>query len=140
MKIEIELTEEQLALIIQALEIEFRFMMRQGMTVADQLAQDTFPNKDDYADKNKWNRAFEEYLIRRECAETQVNALHDTLYGRYRSELPKTARRLSDMWSAFRHLQWSRLDVKGYDVRSGDPFQMSDWEMIKIKEIENEGE
>ena len=57
MKLKIELSEEQLQLLIDALEVNFRLMMRQGSAVADLLAQ--CPDKSKFDDERAWERAFD---------------------------------------------------------------------------------
>lgn len=133
MKLEIELSEEQLALMINALEVTFRIMMGQGSIVSNLLAE--CPVKSECKDKESWDNAFHMYLARRECAEYQINALSDTLYGAY-GPLPEDAYRYSDMWSALRHLQYQLHPTDHWDVRSSKSFQMSDYPMMKVELIE----
>ena len=53
MTLKIELTEEQLQLLINALEVNFRFMMGQGNIVADLLSQ--CPDKSKFDDETAWD-------------------------------------------------------------------------------------
>lgn len=134
MKIQIDLTEEQLQLMINALEVTFRIMMGQGEIVADLLAE--MPRREKCG--NHWDKAFGDYLTRRECAEHQINAMSKTLYGEF-GELVDDTHRYSDMWSALRHLQYNlHPHDDGYDTRASEPFAMSDYPMIKIKLVEEE--
>lgn len=134
MKIQIELTEEQLNLIINSLEITFRTMMGQGNIVADLLAE--IPLKKNYEDDQRWYLAFNRYIIERNAASKVINALSAVLwdYGK----LPADAHRYSDMWSAFRHLQYQLHPHERYDTRESEPFAMSDYPMIKVELMEEE--
>lgn len=136
MKLQIELKEEQLSLLINALEVNFRLMMHQGSIAADLLAE--FPIKDGMPDE-KWKPMFERYLAHKEDAEYLVTALSNVLYGSNYIRLPDDCHRLSDMWSAFRHAQWQLLGNPDdhSDVRSWKPFQMSDYPMIKVEVIDD---
>ena len=134
MTLKIELSEEQLQLIINALEMNFRIMMGQGSIVADLLAQ--CPDKTKFDNERSWDRAFERYLISRDFASSLMNCCAETLF--YDERLPKDAHRLSDMWSALRHTQYSLQSNKSeWDVRSSKPFQMGDLDMIKVEVLEN---
>lgn len=132
MKLQIELSEEQLNLLINALEVNFRLMMNQGSIVADLLS--ILPDQEKFEAKEDWDRAFERYLVARDDASNVLNALSCILYGNS-NHLPDEARRLSDMWSVLRNVQYQLHPHGGYDVRSA-PFQMSDLEMMKIKVLE----
>ncbi len=137
-KIELELTEEQLSLMINALEVTFRIMMGQGNIVADLLAE--YPAKSKISDKKRWEAAFSNYLTRKKCAEYQLYAMSKTLYGEYR-ELPEDTHRYSDMWSALRHLQYQiHPHDDGWDTRADEPFAMSDYPMMRVNLIEEEDE
>lgn len=135
MKIEIELSKEQLNLIIKSLEINFRLMMGQANIVADELAE--IPVRKEGATDEQWGKEFAMYLERRNDAECVINALSNILYDRM--SLPDDSRRMSDMWSALRHAQYltehhENNDLR--DVRSYEPMQLSDWEMIEVKILE----
>lgn len=135
MKLNIELNEEQMGLLINALEINFRIMMKQGNIVADLLAE--YPDKLKCSDEGAWNRAFEQYLTSRDNASSVLNALSEILYGNM--TMPKDAHRLSDMWSALRHAQYDlHPHDDGYDTRSCPPIQLSDWDMIKVNIVSEE--
>lgn len=129
MKLKIELSEEQLQLLIDALEVNFRFMMRQGSVVSDLLAE--CPDKSKFDDERAWERAFDDYITRKDIAYKMLDCCAYTLYG---NTNPKSTHRLSDMWSALRHAQYEMQEHKDdWDVRSGEPFKMSDWEMMKVE-------
>lgn len=141
MKISVELSEEQLALLIKALEVNFRLMMpNQGSIAADLLM--VCPSKDGKTEE-QWKNCFDAYINNREAATHVLNAAAAIMYGDINNRIEiKDCHRLSDMWSAFRHLQYKmhnvRFDV--FDVRSREPFRMSDYEMIKVllEEVPNE--
>ena len=133
MTLKIELTEEQLQLLINALEVNFRFMMGQGNIVADLLSQ--CPDKSKFDDKTAWDRAFDRYLLTRDFAGVLLNNCSKTLYER---TLHEDAHRLSDMWSVLRHTQYNLQQNKDdWDVRSHAPFQMSDLDLMKV-EVQDE--
>lgn len=132
MKIQIELTEEQLNLIINALEITFRTMMGQGFTVAILMSE--IPRKADYDDEQIFKKNLDKCIMERDVAVKLINTLSSVLYGS--DELPKNAHRYSDMWSALRHLQYQLHPHDGYDTRKSEPFQMSDYPMMKVELIE----
>lgn len=129
MKLKIELSEEQLQMIINALEVNFRIMMGQGDIAADLLA--VIPDKDSFAYEQSWNRAFDQYLMSRDVTGMMLNNCAQILYGH--SKLPENAHRLSDMWSVLRHVQYSMQPTDEYDVRRWEPFQTSDWDLIKVE-------
>lgn len=135
MKLQIELSEEQLALLINALEVNFRIMMEHGDNAADLLAE--LPDKEKFQNKADWDKAFEDYLVRRDNAAEVINALSRILYGKYQKSFPKNRDRLSDMWCVLRHAQYLlHQHDDGYDVRSWEPVQMSDYDMIKVDILE----
>lgn len=128
MTLRIELSEEQLQLLINALEVNFRFMMGQGNIVADLLSQ--CPDKSKM-DERAWDRAFDRYLLTRDFAETLLNNCSEIMYER---TLHEDTHRLSDMWSVLRHVQYNLQQNKDdWDVRSHSPFQMSDWDLLKVE-------
>lgn len=130
MKMQMEISEEQLSLIIKSLEVTFRTMMHQGSIVADLLAE--MPLKRNYDNEEKWIKAFDEYLIRRECAKNILDSLSDVLY-KDRTRVPDDCHRICDMWSAFRHSQYELHPHDDcFDIRAREPLQMSDYEMIKV--------
>lgn len=132
MVIRIELSKEQLQLLINALEVNFRFMMGQSDIVADLLAQ--CPDKSKFDDEKAWNRAFERYLLTREIAGKILKSCSEMLYGT--ESLPEDAHRLSDMWSILRNAQYNARGTKdSWDVRSHDPIQLSDWDLMGVRLI-----
>lgn len=132
MKLKIELTEEQLSLLIEALEVNFRMMLNQPSIVADLLCE--CPAKPKDCDEQKWREQFERYLQRRDDANHILNALCNVLYGESWKKVPIKTHRLSDMWSALRHLQWSLQENRSeWDVRAWSPIQMSDYPMINVE-------
>ena len=134
MKIQIDLTEEQLDLMINALEVTFRIMMKQGSIVADLLAE--MPFKKDFSGERQWERAFDRYLIERDVASKLMTSVADVLYGDYTNRLPEDAHRYSDIWSALRHLQYELHPHDGYDTRAYKPFALSDYPMMIVELVE----
>lgn len=129
MTLRIELTEEQLQLLINALEVNFRFMMGQGNIVADLLSQ--CPDKSKFDDERAWDGVFDRYLLARDFAGVLLSNCSKILYER---TLHEDAHRLSDMWSVLRHTQYNLQQNKyDWDVRSHTPFQMSDLDLMKVE-------
>lgn len=129
MTLKIELSEEQLQLLINALEVNFRFMMGQGDIVAELLSQ--LPSKAKFDDVNSWDMVFDRYLLTRDFAGMLLKDCSRALYDGVTHE---DTHRLSDMWSALRHAQYNLQQHKDdWDVRAHKPFQMSDWNMIEVE-------
>ena len=137
MKLEIELSEEQLKLIINALEVNFRLMMRQGNVVADLLSQ--IPDESKFDTDESYNRAFHDYILRRNLSGQLLCLAANTLYdgSHVKTWIPDSAHKLSDMWSVLRHTQYIlRESGDVSDVRSYSPIQISDLELMKVKVLE----
>lgn len=130
MKLKIELSEEQLQLLINAIEVNFRIMMGQGDIAADLLSQ--CPDKSKFDDERKWNRAFDLFLLTRDFAGLLLKDVSRTLY---KDTLHENTHRLSDMWSVLRHAQYNiqHNEEDYHDERSYSPFQMSDWDLMKVE-------
>ena len=129
MTLRIELSEEQLQLLINALEVSFRFMMGQGDIIADLLSQ--CPDKSKFDDERAWDRVFDRYLLTRDFAGGLLNNCSKVLY---EGKSHEDTHRLSDMWSVLRHIQYELQQNKDdWDVRSYTPFQMSDWDLMKVE-------
>lgn len=129
MTLRIELSEEQLQLLINALEVNFRFIMGQGDIVADLLSQ--CPDKSKFDDEKAWDRAFDRYLLTRGFVGELLGSCSKALYDGTHHE---DTHRLSDMWSVLRHTQYNLQQNKDYcDVRSYSPFQLSDWDLMKVE-------
>lgn len=137
MKISVELSEEQLALLINALEINFRMMKpNQAGYIVDFLYE--VPNRSEMTE-DTWKRCFERYITSRDDAKIVLDALSKIIYGEYSDSVKKECNRLCDMWSALRHLQYQlHPNNDGYDVRSRKPIQISDYKMIKVELMEQE--
>lgn len=137
MKLEIELSEEQLKLIINALEVNFRLMMRQGNVVADLLSQ--IPDESKFDTDESYNRALHDYILRRNLSEQLLCLAANTLYdgSHVKTWITDSAHKLSDMWSVLRNFQY-KLHASGdeSDVRSCDPIQLSELELIRAKILE----
>lgn len=129
MKLKIELSEEQLQLLINALEVNFRFMMSQGSIVADLLSQ--CPDISKFDNEKTWDRVFDRYLLTRDLGGKLLNTCSNMMYD---GILPEDTHRLSDMWSVLRHAHYNlQEDKNDWDVRRNKPFQMSDWDLMKVE-------
>lgn len=135
-KIRIEMTEEQMNLMIKALELYFRPMMNQWSGLAEHLAfcsiGGNFNSEDDEYRKEK----LEKYLVVMGLLKKQFEGIGQFWYkiDYMNFTLPKNARNVSDMWSALRHCQWQLSENKhDCDVRSGKPMQLGEMPMIKVE-------
>lgn len=136
-KIEIELNEEQLGMIISALELYFRPLMNQWCDLAEHFATHSV---DYYKNGEVDDAKFNMYLLKRDDITSCLEAINKIMYGRYggyyNKEMQPDVHRVSDMYSAFRHIQFLLHPHDGLDVRSQEPFQLSDMEMIKIRLVD----
>ena len=121
MKLEVEMTEGQLNLLILSTEVYGRILMNQPDLVADIIAEDRF-----FYDKNdpENDRRFHEWIKDRdELTEKLRTALNVMFQDSYKSD---TCQNLIDIWHVLRHLQYNisdNLDNNLYDVRSSEPYQ-----------------
>lgn len=121
MKLEVQMTEKQLNLLILSTEVYGRILMNQPDLVADIIAEDRF-----FYDKNdpENDRRFHEWIKDRdELTEKLRAALNVMFRDSYKSD---TCRNLIDIWHVLRHLQYNisdNLDNNLYDVRSSEPYQ-----------------
>ena len=121
MRLEVEMTGEQLDLLILSTEVYGRILMNQPNLVADIIAEDRFF----YDKKDPENdRRFHEWIKDRdEMTEKLRVALNVMFRDSYKSD---TCQNLIDIWHVFRHLQYNisdNLDNNLYDVRSSEPYQ-----------------
>ena len=134
MKLEMEMTEEQLNLLILSTEIYGRILMNQPDLVADIIAEDRL-----FYDKNnpKNDRRFREWLKDRdEMTEKLRAALNVMFRDTYKSD---TCQNLIDIWHVLRHLQYNvsdNIDKNLYDVRSSEPLQGGTEPLMQIRVIE----
>ena len=121
MKLEVQMTEKQLNLLILSTEVYGRILMNQPDLVADIIAEDRL-----FYDKNdpENDRRFHEWIIDRdELTEKLRAALNVMFRDSYKSD---TCQNLIDIWHVLRHLQYNisdNLDNNLYDVRSSEPYQ-----------------
>ena len=137
MKLQIELTENQLGILIDALESRFRWMMPQQSDLAiDSLLNDVAPKKNNYSNE-VWSREFDRWIERREHAGEVASTLQRIIYGRPYEDKYPSHRNISDMWRVLRHTQWEMLDEKfDFDVRECEPIQLGSEPLMKVEVIE----
>ena len=134
MKLEVEMTEEQLNLLILSTEVYARSLMNQPDMVAGILAEDRF-----LYDKNdpENDRRFHEWIKDRdELTEKLRVALNIMFHDSYKSD---TCRNLIDIWRVLRHLQYNisdNLDKSLYDVRASEPYHGGTEPLIGVKLID----
>ena len=120
MKLEVEMTQEQLNLLILSTEVYARALMNQPNLVADILAEDRF-----FYDKEdpENDKRFHEWIAARdEFTEKLRAALNIMFRDSYKSE---TCQNLIDIWRVLRHLQYNisdNIDKSLYDVRASEPY------------------
>ena len=133
MKLEVEMTEEQLNLLILSTEVYGRILMNQPDLVADIIAEDRFFYDKDDPDND---RRFHEWLkTRDEMTEKLRVALNTMFRDSYKSD---TCQNLIDIWHVFRHLQYNISDIIDknlYDVRASEPYQGGTEPLMKIRLI-----
>lgn len=125
MKLEVDISEDQLRLLINTIEAVFRFMMPyQSNSLVEFFALEQMDREH-----------FREWLANREKAEAFVKQLQNMLFD-FTKEVPDTYR-LADMWSVLRHAEWEYQHPNQksdfWDVRSDKPIQQSDWGLMQIK-------
>ena len=131
MKFEVEMSQEQLNLLILSTEVYARALMNQPDLVADILAEDRFfYDKEDPENDKK----FHEWIAARdELTEKLRSALNIMFRDSYKSE---TCQNLIDIWRVLRHLQYSisdNIDKSLYDVRSSEPYQGGTEPLMQIR-------
>lgn len=120
MKLEVEMTQEQLNLLILSTEVYARALMNQPNLVADILAEDRF-----FYDKEdpENDKRFHEWIdARDEFTEKLRAALNIMFRDSYKSE---TCQNLIDIWRVLRHLLYNisdNMDKGIYDVRASEPY------------------
>ncbi|MBQ9030021.1 MAG: hypothetical protein IJ106_01030 [Parasporobacterium sp.] len=134
MKLEVEMTEEQLNLLILSTEVYGRILMNQPDLVADIIAEDRFfYDKDDPEN----NTRFHEWIKDRdEMTEKLRTALNVMFRDSYKSD---TCRNLIDIWHVLRHLQYNisdNIDKNLYDVRASEPYQGGTELLMQVRIIE----
>ena len=133
MRLEVEMTGEQLNLLILSTEVYGRILMNQPDLVADIIAEDRF-----FYDKNdpENDRRFHEWIKDRdEMTEKLRVALNVMFRDSYKSD---TCQNLIDIWHVFRHLQYNisdNINKNLYDVRASEPYQGGTEPLMKIRLI-----
>ena len=136
MKLEVEMTQEQLNLLILSTEVYARALMNQPNLVADILAEDRF-----FYDKEdpENDKRFHEWIAARdEFTEKLRAALNIMFRDSYKSE---TCQNLIDIWRVLRHLQYNisdNIDKSLYDVRASEPYHGGNEPLIKVKVIDKD--
>ena len=137
MKLEVEMTQEQLNLLILSTEVYARALMNQPNLVADILAEDRFFY--DKEDPENDNRFHEWIAARDEFTEKLRAALNIMFRDSYKSE---TCQNLIDIWRVLRHLQYNisdNIDKSLYDVRASEPYHGGTEPLMKIRIMDKNG-
>ena len=131
MRLEVEMTEGQLNLLILSIEVYARALMNQPDHVADILAEDRFFYDKEDPDNDK---RFHEWINSRdELTEKLRLALNTMFRDSYKSD---TCQNLIDLWHVLRHLQYNisdNIDKSLYDVRASEPYQGGTEPLMKIR-------
>lgn len=133
MKLEVEMTQEQLNLLILSTEVYARALMNQPDLVADILAEDRF-----FYDKEdpENDKRFHEWITARDEFTGKLRAALNIMFrDSYKSE---TCQNLIDIWRVLRHLQYNisdNMDNSLYDVRASEPYHGGTEPPIKVKVI-----
>jgi len=135
MKLEVEMTQEQLNLLILSTEVYARALMNQPDLVADILAEDRFfYDKEDPENDKK----FQEWIASRdEFTEKLRAALNIMFRDFYKSE---SCQNLIDIWRVLRHLQYSisdNIDKSLYDVRASEPYHGGTEPLMRVRVMES---
>ena len=134
MKLEVEMTQEQLNLLILSTEVYARALMNQPNLVADILAEDRF-----FYDKEdpENDKRFHEWIdARDEFTEKLRAALNIMFRDSYKSE---TCQNLIDIWRVLRHLQYNisdNIDKSLYDVRASEPYHGGTEPLMRVRILE----
>ena len=134
MKLEVEMTEEQLNLFILSTEVYGRILMNQPDLVADIIAEDRFFYDKEDPDND---RKFHEWIKARDELTEKLRAALNTMFrDSYKSE---TCQNIIDIWHVLRHLQYNisdNIDKNLYDVRASEPYQGGTEPLMKVCVIE----
>ena len=136
MKLEVEMTQEQLNLLILSTEVYARALMNQPDLVADILAEERF-----FYDKEdpENDKRFHEWIAARDDFTEKLRAALNTMFrDSYKSE---TCQNLIDIWRVLRHLQYiisDNMDKSLYDVRAFEPYHGGTEPPIKVKVIDKD--
>ena len=134
MKLEVEMTEEQLNLLILSTEVYGRILMNQPDLVADIIAEDRFFYDKEDPDND---RKFHEWIKARDELTEKLRAALNTMFrDSYKSD---TCQNLIDIWHVLRHLQYNisdSIDKNHYDVRASEPYQGGTEPLMRVRVIE----
>ena len=136
MKFEVEMSREQLNLLILSTEVYARALMNQPDLVADILAEDRFFY--DKEDPENDKRFHEWIVVRDEFTEKLRAALNIMFRDSYKSE---TCQNLIDIWRVLSHLQYNisdNMDNSLYDLRASEPYHGGTEPPIKVKVIDKD--
>ena len=136
MKLEVEMTQEQLNLLILSTEVYARALMNQPDLVADILAEDRFFY--DKEDPENDKRFHEWIVVRDEFTEKLRAALNRMFRDSYKSE---TCQNLIDIWRVLSHLQYNisdNMDNSLFDLRASEPYHGGTEPPIKVKVIDKD--
>jgi hypothetical protein len=131
MRLEVEMTSQQLNLLILSTEVYARALMHQPDMVADILAEDRlFYDKTD----SENDKRFHEWLEKRDELREKLKAAFDVMFcDSFKSD---ACQNLIDLWRVLRHLQYNvsdTIDKNHYDVRASEPFQGGTEPLMKIR-------
>ena len=133
MKLEVEMTEEQLNLLTLSTEIYGRILMNQPDLVADIIAEDRFFYDKEDPDND---RKFHEWIKARDELTEKLRAALNTMFrDSYKSD---TCQNLIDIWHVLRHLQYNisdNIDKNLYDVRASEPYQGGTEPLMQVRVI-----
>ena len=134
MKLDVEMTEEQLNLMILSTEVYGRILMNQPDLVADIIAEDRFFYDKEDPDND---RKFHEWIKARDELTEKLRAALNTMFrDSYKSD---KCQNLIDIWHVLRHLQYiisDNIDKNLYDVRASEPYQGGTEPLMKVRVIE----
>lgn len=130
-KYRLEMDEEQLSVVNEALEEYFRIRMGQWSGLADDLSAQNV----DFHMENKevYSRVFDRYINTRDCIRQIFESVSRILCDGLRK---KTKRMLvaEDIWQVIRHQQWIDRGAKDdWCVDAMEPMQFSDRLLPKIE-------
>lgn len=136
MKYRIELTDTQLSIVLQAVNL----MMRTGMGQTDDLTEWLVTMGDNIkfdTSTERGKRVFEDYYSTREAIRPVI---HGVMMGCWRGSnalKSDTVKELETIYFTLRHQEWLDLETKSeWDVRSRGPEQCGSEPIPKIERVE----
>jgi hypothetical protein len=135
-KYRLELNEEQMSVMREALEEYFRVRMGQWWDFADALTQQ---NIDLSPDNPRHKEIFERFITERDC----IRRIFESAGGILSLQTQQKTERMliaEDMWQVIRHEMWVARGVKDdWCVDSREPMQFSNEPLPKIERTGGEG-